>query len=957
MIGLHMLHPLQGTAQQGNYVSSSSSAAAAASNQLRHGSSGSISSVNQPNIVRIPAKTASPIISSVPKCRSSKASRLHPIDTVNGVTVSHSDGRAVSKNRNNINQADQVLLIVNDDHIKGGGVPIIGRRLPSKSMAMRSGSHGAEIIQNKPELVQLTKNAIDYSMLPQAIQLDSAKQIQAPVVGRRSHRLIQQQQQQQQLQRAATVYHQAMLDEQMTRQDSVSKKKTTGSSNNNIKYNNQQPLSIVETHLATSQQVHLLSGPSVYIDQQQQQQTNHHLSSNSRSSSGKSKQKLHPVKYQSISIMNIAEPIAEYSLPPMQQVNKGQNYLQASANHQHISYDHGPKASGRGQAITKQFVTRKRTSDGLTLGVVPSSSCSSLCSNTANLNIGSSFANKHINYNPRCCSPATCSSKSDLPFVLDEPCRDPYCQPGEVCQDECDETNCNDPSCNILAQAPSCCIAVPASPVRHQIKQQVVGKTCNKLYNQHYHHHHHHHHHNNHGSHSRQPRSTNNHHHHHHHLCQANGSIGIQKPSAAYRSSSLHDSRGQLNSEQQPPMLISGRNILPVHPKPNLNQSSLLLSQHCNNSLVKTKIIRGTPPSCEDNNNTAVNQMYESLAAELKAKLGDPKMGPILLPPKDYDTMSRKQGKLTGIELRRSTNPQLVGPTASRINATLNMLQSNREDSINEDRIVANGSVRGSVITGSPTGSDRSSGRSQDDRSLQRSRSNSSSGLGSISMGPSSPNSPPISSNEDMRQTNGSQKASVQLYTTTTKINNDSRHHNHNLSVRKNCSPDNCNSSDSGHSGSGRLDSSMSSEERKVSLRDNIKDYLKSPVTSTITSNHANNNNNNNNYNSLSTRNLHETGDDEISGAKPFRTKQNLLDDDNDSEANLKKHNNKSYDKGASSSSVQDKEIKSDKGVNGLNPTKVSNNSSLWNGRVEVPLKVNSGKNGNTYLATKQIIY
>ncbi|XP_074597812.1 uncharacterized protein LOC141852643 [Brevipalpus obovatus] len=54
--------------------------------------------------------------------------------------------------------------------------------------------------------------------------------------------------------------------------------------------------------------------------------------------------------------------------------------------------------------------------------------------------------------------------------------------------------------------------------------------------------------------------------------------------------------------------------------------------------------------------------LYESLAAELKAKLGNPKTGPILLPPRDYDTISRKQGKLTGIEARKSTNSQIVGP-------------------------------------------------------------------------------------------------------------------------------------------------------------------------------------------------------------------------------------------------------------------------------------------------------
>lgn len=58
-----------------------------------------------------------------------------------------------------------------------------------------------------------------------------------------------------------------------------------------------------------------------------------------------------------------------------------------------------------------------------------------------------------------------------------------------------------------------------------------------------------------------------------------------------------------------------------------------------------------------------VSTLYESLAAEFRAKLGNPKTGPILLPPRDYDTISRKRGKLEGIEYRKSTNKQIVGPT------------------------------------------------------------------------------------------------------------------------------------------------------------------------------------------------------------------------------------------------------------------------------------------------------
>ncbi|XP_015429614.1 PREDICTED: uncharacterized protein LOC107186295 [Dufourea novaeangliae] len=58
--------------------------------------------------------------------------------------------------------------------------------------------------------------------------------------------------------------------------------------------------------------------------------------------------------------------------------------------------------------------------------------------------------------------------------------------------------------------------------------------------------------------------------------------------------------------------------------------------------------------------------IYESLAAELRAKLGrgnsgDNDVGPILLPPRDYDTVHRHRGNLTGIEFRRCLNQTIVG--------------------------------------------------------------------------------------------------------------------------------------------------------------------------------------------------------------------------------------------------------------------------------------------------------
>lgn len=52
--------------------------------------------------------------------------------------------------------------------------------------------------------------------------------------------------------------------------------------------------------------------------------------------------------------------------------------------------------------------------------------------------------------------------------------------------------------------------------------------------------------------------------------------------------------------------------------------------------------------------------LYDSVAAELREKLGKNDV-PILLPPRDYDTVHRQKGNLTGIELRRCLNSNIVG--------------------------------------------------------------------------------------------------------------------------------------------------------------------------------------------------------------------------------------------------------------------------------------------------------
>lgn len=56
--------------------------------------------------------------------------------------------------------------------------------------------------------------------------------------------------------------------------------------------------------------------------------------------------------------------------------------------------------------------------------------------------------------------------------------------------------------------------------------------------------------------------------------------------------------------------------------------------------------------------------LYDSLAAELREKLNSKgKHAPLLLPPRDYDTMHRSKGNLTQIEARKALNPAIVGET------------------------------------------------------------------------------------------------------------------------------------------------------------------------------------------------------------------------------------------------------------------------------------------------------
>lgn len=62
--------------------------------------------------------------------------------------------------------------------------------------------------------------------------------------------------------------------------------------------------------------------------------------------------------------------------------------------------------------------------------------------------------------------------------------------------------------------------------------------------------------------------------------------------------------------------------------------------------------------------------LYDSLAAELREKLGadqDASHAPILLPPRDYDTVHRQRGNLGQVDRRRCLNASIVGVNAKNV--------------------------------------------------------------------------------------------------------------------------------------------------------------------------------------------------------------------------------------------------------------------------------------------------
>lgn len=106
----------------------------------------------------------------------------------------------------------------------------------------------------------------------------------------------------------------------------------------------------------------------------------------------------------------------------------------------------------------------------------------------------------------------------------------------------------------------------------------------------------------------------------------------------------------------------------------------------------------------QTNSNT---DLFDSLAAELRAKLkGDGP--PLLLPPRDYDTVHRSKGNLTAIELRRCRNALIVGNVGPTTPATTTAPALNKANHQNNSN--ANTNVNGATPTDLGGGSSGNNG-------------------------------------------------------------------------------------------------------------------------------------------------------------------------------------------------------------------------------------------------------
>ena len=750
MIGLHHHHMSYSPAAQARQLRHRNEQEALEGRASYSLSSGA-ESQPRAEFVRVPAKTALPLVSSVPKSGAGSRRRCRDKRPLELPQPTATGGR---RPRAQLEADEQVLLLVQD----GLGVPVLGRRLAAKSRGPA------------PE----TQQVPDYSQ-PTSVQVDGPPTVAPPVVGRRSHRLLQpagqllrlRDQQEQQVARARG-----------------------------------QRFSLLEAaSLTPSERVHLFD--LARAD-----------SRGSRRGPGSSK---HLSRYQSMSALAAAGlvpgggpvPVAadDYALPPMQLA--GELHLGPLLQFARP----GPAGALVGGGRRSSSCSRPRR-----LPVAGSSSCSSLCSSQATTTAAYCRG--------ACCRPPV--------QALDRPA-------------EANQMPCQQPCCQRLPAAPS-------GSLRGERPQTHCRLTAFAS-----------------SSSSPSPGRL-------HSTCQANGGPQQLLRPVAFRSSSCHDRCGPREAPPPVPSKPAGhlQHLGPAHGNPAEQRARQRLAGSVDRTCC------GPATCCSEEAASAVTQMYESLAAELKAKLGNPEAAPILLPPRDYDTLSRRQGKLTGIESRRSTNPQLVGPApaVSRKGGSACIAEeepSGQEEGVGSERRKVSKSSPGGVDSCAGSSSSRSSGRSEQPEvapvGLQRSRSNSSSGLGSISLGANSPT--------DSQNLPSSSSPTCSKASSSEDMRADHLHRRHRLAgaglarSRRHqaaaSSPNDCNSSDSGQSGCC---------ENQLARRDDKETIEKTTVR------------------------RRERG----------------------------------------------------KGIEHHNPSKVSN-GIIWNGRVEIPLKVNSQRDGSTYLAIKQIIY
>lgn len=810
-------------------------------------------------VVQVPARTAQPIVvESLVKCnRNSKVSSARACrradnndNTTSGFSGNGGDHSAVGwtsgtravgeqeqagrhflvqQHQRELAQQDQrqdnnqVLLIMSDDHKTGGGVPFIGRRLPDKSFGTSSSSR-------KPP---------PHSSAPNWDASQGQRGQQAPVIGRRSHRV------------SLTHLGQQLPTDQPT-----------------------------------------LIGPLPISARLQQ---DHQLQRRGPVSRAQA-------KCPSLSVLDaIADGPYLVMAQPQLQHQKDRLVHQSSEQQQLAQLRRHSRRSANGGSPGMRLIVRNNKPAA---GLQSSISCSSLVSS----------AEQHLRPEAPVCQDECCRSRhrrSRQPIQMPS-----SSGPTELvrCKSKLVPSSSNLLQLTISSEPQClmpCCFRPPPLAGTTSHYDQVSHEYALD------------------GMDSQLGPSAGAHH--YHDTCQANGSFGepivgainhhhqqqlLLKSSSGSQSSTAllhsqqrrlsidHSSQSSQLQHHRPPQhrQLHQRSPPPVPSKPKPVSSSY---QH--HQLAPDSAIMGE--------NEHVTQMYESLAAELKAKLGNPNRAPILLPPKDYDTLSRQQGKLTGIELRRSTNPQLIGPKVRRSSSTSDAPPTTTTEAVTQSQPVP---IKGKCDAGDANGGDglRSGANKQSGGPLSNSL-----------LSPSSLSPPPPQLATDHRK---QQRADTSLSTSSlspaTTNSSSSRGHQHEDeagSARSSGRGSQATTSELIHHNANAVDSLQRSRSNSSSGLGSISLGGRSPDSA------------------------HLCSPSSSPASKSSSSEDMRHPDHNDNEDSRQEQQHQ----------YEELDQRRGKGIENHNPSKVSG-GVLWNGRVEVPLKVNSKRlNGNTYLATKQIIY